>query len=179
MAISETIDAEFASMLLYLAWTAVCEEFSSPEEWVRIDKIKWLKGEAVFDELQKELKIPAESDPFTVAKAVGDYLTKIGYAKFKFIKVSDTEILYDRADMVPIPVVRRVRAMGMKVIAPEPSHATFVGALRRICNAQPEIIRAAPPEWLKSGEPVPDDMGREMWRVSPISKKPIRKEETY
>ncbi|MBI4188818.1 MAG: hypothetical protein HY529_06395 [Chloroflexi bacterium] len=76
MAISATLDSQFACLEVYLSWTALCEEFNSPEEWKRIDKIKWLKGEEVYEALKDELKIPAGSDPFTVAKAVGDYLTK-------------------------------------------------------------------------------------------------------
>lgn len=55
-------------------------------------------------------------------------------------------------------------------MAAEPAHVLFIGTLKRICNVEPEVISIPPPDWLKSGEPVPDDMGREMWRVKSIKK---------
>ena len=57
-----------------------------------------------------------------------------------------------------------------KVLASEPSQALFIGALKRICNVEPEIIDIQPPDWLKSGEPVPDDMRREMWHIKSIKR---------
>lgn len=166
---ADKVDAEYFALEVYLSWAAVCEEFTTPEERARLDKVKWHKGEMVFDEIKDELNLPPDADPFTVATAIADYFGRVGYAKFQFLKVSDDEMLYDRADMVTMPAVRKARSLGWKIIAPEPSHTLFAGALKKACNVEPEIIRIPPPEWLKSGEPVPDDMGREMWRIKPIA----------
>ncbi|MBI2288050.1 MAG: hypothetical protein HYY41_04850 [Chloroflexi bacterium] len=165
---AKQVDAEYFALEVYLSWAAVCEEFTKPEEIARLLKAKWHKGELVFDELKEEFNIPRGADAYTVAKAVGDYFGRVGYAKFKFLKVSDNQVLYDRADMVTMPAVRKARTLGWKIIAPEPSHSLFVGALKKAAKSKPEIISIPPPEWLKSGEPVPDDMGREMWRISPL-----------
>ncbi|MDZ4230313.1 MAG: hypothetical protein U1B77_00670, partial [Dehalococcoidales bacterium] len=161
---AEQVDAEYFAMEVYLSWAAVCEEFSSPEEKERLQKAKWHKGELVFEEIKEELNLPPNPDALTVASAIADYFGRVGYAKFKFLKVSDDEILYDRTDMVTMPAVRKARSLGWPIIAPEPSHALYVGGLKLAAKAEPEIIRIPPPDWLKSGEPVPDDMGREMWR---------------
>src|SRR3972149_10386926 len=122
MPMSETVDAEFFRTELLMGWLAFSEEFgNTPEELAKLQRARLRAGEMVFDWLQKKITIPPGNpaapaltippgDPFTVAKALGDYLTKIGYAKCEVRKVSDTEILYYMGDVVMRPMVSYVRS---------------------------------------------------------------------
>ena len=160
MAMSEKIDSEFFALEAFMAWLALGQEFgNTPEELTRLEKCTLRKGELVFDELQKKLNIPP-GDPFTVAKALGDYLTKIGYGKFKFYKVSDTEIMWDRADCVVSPVVPIVRSMGVKVV-PAPSDTLFLAAFKKLCSVK--VVE----EYLEAD--LPKGVMRKLWRFSPLN----------
>ncbi|MBI2288337.1 MAG: hypothetical protein HYY41_03420 [Chloroflexi bacterium] len=165
MALSEKVSSELMAWEVYIGWTALCEEFSSPQDWARLEKAKWRKGELVFDELQKKLNIPP-GDPFTVAKAIGDWFTKTGYAKIQIHKVSDTQIMYDMGDLIMLPILRSIRSRGFKVLAPEPSTTVFFAAFKKLCNMKAEDIPV--PEELKASTPA--GMGREMWRLTPLKK---------
>ena len=165
MAISKKIDAKFAAWEVCMAWQAFNEEFgNTPEGVARLEKCRWRKGELVFDELQKKLNIPP-GDPFTVAKKIGDYLTETGYAKIEIHKISDTQIMYDMGDLIMLPILRSVRSRGFKVLAPEPSTTVFFAAFKKLCNVKAEDIPV--PEDLQAS--TPEGMGREMWRLSPLS----------
>ena len=163
MAISEKVATELFVLEVQMTWLAFSQEFgNTPEELGRLEKCKWRKGELMFDELQKKLNIPT-GDPFTVAKALGDYLTKTGYAKVEIHKVSDTQIRYDMGDVVMAPMVPIMRSRGRKV-GPEVSTALFFAAFKKLCNVKAEHIPV--PDYLQVS--IPEDMEREMWRLSPL-----------
>ncbi|MBI2288438.1 MAG: hypothetical protein HYY41_02765 [Chloroflexi bacterium] len=163
---NEKVDSLFFATEVLMTWLALSEEFgNTPEELARLEKCRERKGELVFDQLQKTLKIPAGSDPFTVVKTLGDYLTKIGFAKFEVQKVSDTELLRDWDGSIMRPILPIVRSLGNKVF-PAPSSVIFNTALRKLCNMKAERVEV--PEHLKAG--VTKGLEREMLRLSPIKK---------
>lgn len=164
MAYAERVDAQFAFKEVYLGWLWFSLEFgNNPEELARLEKCKWRTGELVFNEVQRKLDIPP-GNPFTVAKSIGDYLTRVGYAKFQFMKVSDDEIVCDKTDLVVAPIMPLVRSRGIKV-SPQPSDTLFAAALKRLCNMKAESVPL--PENLKAS--TPKGWEREMWRFSPLS----------
>lgn len=164
MPMSEWVDSQYFAKELILGWQAMNEEFgNTPDERARLEKCKWRAGELVFGEIQKKLNIPP-GDPFTVAKALGDYLTEAGYANIRFHKVSDTEVLYDMGNLVMIPMLPVVRSMGIKVY-PGPSTVLFFAAFKKLCNVKAESLPL--PDHLKEG--VEEDMLREYWRFSPLN----------
>lgn len=164
MAMSEKVDSEFFNREVGLAWLAFSEEFgNTPEELARLDKCKWRKAEMVFDEVQKELNIPA-GDPFTVAKAIGDYLTKIGYAKVEVQKLADDVIRYNGLDMIMIDRARYLRSQGIKTY-PQPSNSLFITALRKLCNVDAEDIPMSAEERAN----LPANVYQRTWRLVPIS----------
>ena len=160
---AERVETEYFNLEVMMSWLALNLEFSSPEELARLEKCKWRKGELMFDEIQEKLKIPP-GDPFTVAKAIGDYLTKVGYAKVEIHKVSDTELWCDMGDLILLPMLPTVRSLGGKM-DPEPATTLFTAALKKLCNVKVEHVRT--PEHLRAS--VPEGMNREVWHLSPLS----------
>lgn len=164
MSISEKVKSEFFNLEVGLAWLAFGEEFgNTPEEKARLDKAKWRKAEMLFDEVQKELKIPA-GDPFTVTKAIGDYLTKIGYAKVEVQKLADDVVRYNGVDMIMIEMARYLNSQGIKVY-PQPSNSLFITALRKLCNVDAVDIPLSPEDRAK----LPKNMYQRTWRLVPLS----------
>ncbi|MBI4188437.1 MAG: hypothetical protein HY529_04425 [Chloroflexi bacterium] len=160
MATAKKVSTEFFNLQVIMAWLAFNQEFgNTPQDMVRLERCKQHTGELVFDELQKKMNIPTGA-PFPVAKAIGDFLTESGYAKYKVHKVSDTEIMFDRADMVMDPMVRNPL---IKVL-PAPGDTLFLAAFRKLCNMKVEQIPL--PESLRAS--IPQGMLRKLWRLSPI-----------
>jgi hypothetical protein len=162
---NDKVDSELFATEVLMTWLALSEEFgNTPEELARLEKCRERKGELVFDQLQKKLQIPSGSDPFTIVKALGDYLTKIGYAKFEVHKVSDTELLRDWDGSIMQPVLPIARSQGIKVY-PAPSSVLFNVALKKLGNMKAERVEV--PEHLRTG--VTKGLEREMLRLSPIT----------
>lgn len=160
---AKKIDAEFFNAEVGLAWLALYQEFGKdPKELARLDKCKWRKSEMVFDWLQKEMKIPP-GDPFTVAKAVGKYLTKIGYANVEVFKLADNIIRYNGTDMIMIPMARYLSSQGLKVF-PQPSNSIFITAFQKLCHMKVEDIPLPPEERAK----LPANVYQRTWRLSPL-----------
>ncbi len=168
MAVAEKISTEFFCLQWCMAWLAMNEEFTStPEETARLEKALVRTADLVFAELQKRLNIPP-GDPFTVAKAFGEFVTETGYVKARFYKVSDNEIIYGQPDQVLRPVLQAMRSRGqeMKVI-PALSHLLFFAAFKKLCNMKTEKV----PESEQPQVNLPEGFGPrpEFWRLSPLS----------
>ena len=184
MAISDKVDSEFFVREIVFGWAAVSEEFGkNPEELARLQKCVERKGELFFEHLQLTLKIPP-GDPLTVAKAIGDYLRKVGYASgAEYRMVSDTEMMSEVSDL-PVPgITTEARKIGLipePSVLPAPSCWLVVAALKKLCNIKATKIPV--PDHLKSGystfteyrefsdpKQAPPKIHQEMWRLSPLS----------
>lgn len=165
MAAAGKIDPEYFALELEATWMVFNKVFGDTAEGrAKLDKCRWLKGELVFDELQKKLKIP-RGDPYSVGKAVSDYLRKAGSSDIQIHRLSDNEIIYEikRPVMGPIHALRD--ALGnTNPLKPLPAAALFRAAFKKLCNMNvdivplPEEVRATV---LKGGT-------GELWRLSPI-----------
>lgn len=163
MGYAERMDAKFCVKEVYLAWLMFSKEFGNdPGELARLEKVKARTGELVFDEIQRDLNIPS-GNPFTVVASIGEYLTRSGYAKYKFQKISDTDVIFDSTDLVSGPIMPELRSRGLKV-SPTPSDVLFDAALKKLCNMTAEPIDV--PAEIKAS--TPEGTKREVWRFSPI-----------
>lgn len=166
MAMVKQIDPEYFALEIGLTWIVLSEVIGNTAEGrAKLEECRWLKGEMVFDEIQKKLKIPA-GDPYTVGKAISDYLLKVGSSDVQLHKFSDNEMLYEMKQAVMTPIHSLRDALGNKnPLRPLPAAALFRAALKRLCNMQVEIV------------PVSDEMrattlkgkAGSLWRLSPIS----------
>lgn len=165
MAVLKKIDPEYFALELEATWMVFNKVFGDTAEGqAKLDQCRWLKGEIVFDEIQKELKIPA-GDPYTVGKAISDYLLRVGSSDVQLNKLSDNEMLYEMKQAVMAPIHSLRDALGNKnPLRPLPAAALFRAALKRLCNMQVEIV------------PVSDEMrattlkgkAGSLWRLSPL-----------
>ncbi|MBI4187966.1 MAG: hypothetical protein HY529_02045 [Chloroflexi bacterium] len=161
------IDADYFALEVDATWIVLNEIFGNTVAGrAKLDKVRWLKGEIVFDEIQKKLKIPP-GDPITVGKAISAYLLKVGSSDVRINKFSDNEILYDmqRPVMQPAHPMRDKRGISSDdYLRPLPAAALFRAAFKRLCNMKVDIV------------PVSDKMrattlkGKSgaLWRLSPI-----------
>ncbi|MDP3878988.1 MAG: hypothetical protein Q8Q07_01615 [Dehalococcoidales bacterium] len=166
MAELKKIDPEYFALELEATWMVFNKMFGdTPEGQAKLDQCRWLKGEMVFDEIQKELKIPP-GDPYTVGQAISAYLLKVGSSDVRLNKFSDNEMLYEMKQAVMAPIHSLRESLGnTNPLRPLPAAALFRAALKKLCNVQVEII------------PVSDEMratklgGRAgaLWRLTPIS----------
>ena len=160
------IDADYFAREVYLSWAAISEEFGkTPEELARLDKCKYRKADIIFEHLQQTLKIPP-GDPLTVAKALGDYIVKAGYAtSAEYEMLSDNEIMSKLGDIAVLPVITKARSLGLipePMVAPEPSCMLFVAALKKLCNLS-KVEKVPVPDNLRA----PENIHQEIWHLVP------------
>ena len=159
------MDPEYFALELEATWMAFNQMFGdTPEGRAKLEQCRELKGEIIFDEIQKTLKIPA-GDPDTAGKAISKYLHDVGSSDVEMIKVSDNEFIYhmSRPAMGPIHGLRD-RVADKNLLRPLPAAVLFRAALKRLCNMQVEVV------------PVSDEMRAttlkgmtgSLWRLSPI-----------
>ena len=166
MAMAKQIDPEYFALEVGATWIVLSEVIGNTAEGrAKLEECRRLKGEMVFDEIQKTLKIPP-GDPYTVGKAISDYLLKVGSSDVQLHKLSDNEMLYEMKHAVMAPIHSLREALGNKnPLRPLPAAALFRAAFKKLCNMQVEIV------------PVSDEMrattlkgkAGSLWRLSPIS----------
>ena len=167
MAVAQKIDADYFALEVDATWIVLNEMFGNTAAGrAKLDKVRWLKGEIVFDEIQKKLKIPP-GDPVTVGKAISAYLLKVGSSKVQMHKISDNEFLYDmkRPVMAPMHPMRDRRVSSQDdYLRPLPAAALFRAAFKRLCNMKVDIIQVSD----KMRATTLKGRAGALWRLSPI-----------
>ncbi|MDP3878980.1 MAG: hypothetical protein Q8Q07_01575 [Dehalococcoidales bacterium] len=162
------IDTEYFALEIGATWIALNELFGNTAEGrAKLEEARWLKGDLVFDEIQKQLNIPA-GDPLTVGNAIADYLRRVGSSDTQLHKISDNEMVYEMKQAVMqswFPMFDARHAQNP--LRPLPAAALFRAAFKKLCNMKLDIItvsdeiRATTLKG-KSGQ---------LWRLSPITSK--------
>lgn len=165
MAVTPKIDPGYFALEIGATWIVLNQVFGgTPEGRAKLEECRWLKGELVFDEIQKKLKIPA-GNPYTVGKAIADYLRRVGSSDTELHRLSDTEMLYEMKHAVMEPWFPVFDAhQTQNPLRPLPAAALYRAAFKRLCNMKLDIV------------PVTDEMrattlkgkAGQLWRLSPI-----------
>ncbi|MBI4187818.1 MAG: hypothetical protein HY529_01280 [Chloroflexi bacterium] len=168
MAIAKKIDADYFALEVGATWIVLNQMFGNTAAgYAKLDKVRWLKGEIVFDEIQKKLKIPP-GDPVTVGKAISAYLSKVGSSDVQLHKISDNEFLYAMKHpvMQPIHPLRGDNRpdFDKNQLLPLPAAALFRAALKRLCNMEVEVISVTDETRATKLKGKPGSL----WRLSPI-----------
>ena len=162
MAMAKQIDPEYFALEVGATWIALSEVIGNTAEGrAKLEECRRLKGEMVFDEIQKTLKIPP-GDPYTVGKAISDYLLKVGSSDVQLHKLSDNEMFYEMKLAIMEPILSQFSEKHLRAL---PAAALFTAAFKKLSNVQVEAV------------PVSDEMratvlkGKRgpVWRLSPIS----------
>ncbi len=102
------IDPTYFDRQIYALYRAIWERWGE-EAWY----VVWRSGEILFDQIEPELGLQADDDPFVAMQRLADYLQRVGYvAEIAVRRVGDDEWDYEMRDPVILPGAERLIAEG-------------------------------------------------------------------
>ena len=147
------IDPIYFDKQIYALYRAVWERWGD-DAWY----VVWRSGEVLLSEIEAELDLMLEGDPFTAMQSLASYLQQVGYVREIAVRaLSEDEWEYEMVDPVILPGAKRLLDEGA---VPAHISTTLMFALLRRFGLKAEMV----------GEPDLRADGRaiERWRLMPI-----------
>jgi hypothetical protein len=148
------MDPTFFDQQIYALYRAVWERWAG-EAWY----VVWRSGELLFDEIEPELGLLPDDDPFTAMRRLADYLRRVGYAEEVAVRpVSENEWDYEMLNPVIMPGAKRLVAEG--AVPPHISTTLMFALLKKRFALRAEML----------GDPnlLLDGRATERWRLLPL-----------
>jgi hypothetical protein len=148
------VDPTYFDQQIFALYRAVWERWGD-EAWY----VVWRSGEILFDEIESELGLQADDDPFVAMQRLADYLQRVGYVEDISVRpLSETEWDYEMLDPVILPGARRLLAEG--AVPAHISTALMFALLKKRFGMGAEMV----------GDPDlrPDGRATERWRLAPL-----------
>jgi hypothetical protein len=145
------LDPTYFDQQIYALYRAVWERWGD-EAWY----VVWRSGEILYDQIEPELMLQADDDPFAAMKELAAYLRRVGYVEAIAVHpVSDAEWDYEMLNPVILPGARRLLAEG--AVPAHISTTLMFALLKKRFGLGAEMV----------GEPVfhPDGRAVERWRL--------------
>jgi len=149
-----TIDPVYFDQQIYALYRAVWERWGD-EAWY----VVWRSGEVLFDEIEPELGLQPNDDPFAAMQRLAEYLRRVGYVKeISVCPVGRDEWDYEMVDPVILPGAKRLIAEG--AVPAHISTTLMFALLKKRYGLEAEMV----------GEPDlrPDGRAIERWRLVPL-----------
>jgi hypothetical protein len=148
------IDPAYFDQQIYALYRAVWERWGD-EAW----HVVWRSGEVLLDEIEPELDLRDDDDPFTAMKRLADYLQRVGYVREIAVRLRDEqEWDYEMLDPVILPGAKRLIAEG--AVPAHISTTLMFALLKKRFGLRAEMV----------GDPDLQADGRatERWRLVPL-----------
>ena len=148
------IDPTYFDQQIYALYRAVWERWGD-EAWY----VVWRSGEILFDEIESELGLQADDDPFVAMQRLAGYLQRVGYVEDISVRpLSETEWDYEMLDPVILPGAKQLLAEG--AVPAHISTTLMFALLKKRFGMEAEMV----------GDPDlrPDDRATERWRLVPL-----------
>jgi hypothetical protein len=148
------IDQTYFDQQIFALYRAVWERWGD-EAWY----VVWRSGEILFDEIESDLELRPDDDPFVAMQRLADYLQRVGYvAEISVRPLSDTEWDYEMLDPVILPGAKRLLAEG--AVPAHISTTLMFALLKKRFGMEAEMV----------GDPDlrPDGRAIERWRLVPL-----------
>ena len=148
------IDQTYFDQQIFALYRAVWERWGD-EAWY----VVWRSGEILFDEIESDLELRPDDDPFAAMQRLADYLQRVGYvAEISVRPLSDTEWDYEMLDPVILPGAKRLLAEG--AVPAHISTTLMFALLKKRFGMEAEMV----------GDPDlrPDGRAIERWRLVPL-----------
>jgi hypothetical protein len=145
------IDPTYFDQQVYALYRAVWERWGD-EAWY----VVWRSGELLFDEIEPELGLEPDDDPFAAMSRLAAYLRRVGYVKDISVRpVSGREWDYEMLDPVILPGAERLLKKG--AVPAHISTTLMFALLKKRFGLTAEMV----------GEPDlrPDGRAIERWRL--------------
>jgi hypothetical protein len=148
------IDPTYFDQQIFALYRAVWERWGD-EAWY----VVWHSGEILFDEIELELGLQADDDPFVAMQRLAEYLRRVGYVEDISVRpLSETEWDYEMLDPVILPGAKRLLADG--AVPAHISTTLMFALLKKRFRMEAEMV----------GDPDlrPDGRATERWRLVPL-----------
>jgi len=148
------IDPIYFDKQIYALYRAVWERWGE-EAWY----VVWRSGEVLLDEIEPELGLDDDDDPFTAMERLADYLQRVGYVREIAVRPCDEqEWDYEMVDPVILPGAKRLIAEGG--VPAHISTTLMFALLKKRFGLRAEMV----------GDPDlrPDGRATERWRLVPL-----------
>jgi hypothetical protein len=149
------IDPTYFDQQIFALYRAVWQRWGD-EAWY----VVWRSGEILFDEIESELGLQPDDDPFAAMQRLADYLQRVGYVEdISVHRLSETEWDYEMLDPVILPGAKRLIAEG--AVPAHISTTLMFALLKKRFGMEAEMV----------GDPDlrPDGRAIERWRLVPLS----------
>jgi hypothetical protein len=147
------IDTTYFDQQIYALYRAVWERWGD-DAW----HVVWRSGEVLFDEIEDDLGLEPNDDPFTAMQRLADYLRRVGYVEEIIVRPTSTrEWDYEMREPVILPGAERLLAEG--AVPAHISTTLMFALLKKRFALRAEMV----------GEPDlrPDGWATEHWRLEP------------
>jgi hypothetical protein len=148
------IDPTYFDRQIYALYRAVWERWGG-DAWY----VVWRSGEVLFDQIEPELDLRPDDDPFAAMQRLAAYLRRVGYVQDITVRpLNDEEWEYEMLDPVILPGAEQLIAEG--AVPAHISTTLMFALLRKRFRLEAEMV----------GDPDlrPDGRAVERWRlVSP------------
>ena len=148
------IDPTYFDQQIFALYRAVWERWGD-EAWY----VVWRSGEILFDEIEAELGLQADDDPFVAMQRLAGYLQRVCYVEDISVRpLSETEWDYEMLDPVILPGAKRLLADD--AVPAHISTTLMFALLKKRFGMEAEMV----------GDPDlrPDGRATERWRLVPL-----------
>jgi hypothetical protein len=148
------IDPVYFDQQIYALYRAVWERWGD-KAWY----VVWRSGEVLLDEIELDLGLEPDDDPFAAMQRLADYLRRVGYVEDIAVRpLSEEEWDYEMLDPVILPGAKRLLAEG--AVPAHISTTLMFALLKKRFNLKAEMV----------GDPDlrPDGRATERWRLVPL-----------
>ena len=147
------IDPVYFDKQIYALYRAVWERWGD-EAWY----VVWRSGEVLFEEIEAELDLAPDDDPFPAMQRLAAYLQQVGYVREIAVRpLSEDEWEYEMVDPVILPGAKRLLDDGA---VPAHISTTLMFALLRRFGLRAEMVND--PDLRADGRAI------ERWRLVPL-----------
>jgi hypothetical protein len=148
------IDPTYFDHQIYALYRAVWERWGG-EAWY----IVWRSGELLLDEIEPELGLQVDDDPFAAMQKLASYLHRVGYVQDIAVRpLNEDEWDYEMVDPVILPGAERLISEG--AVPAHISTTLMFALLKKRFGLKAEMV----------GDPElrPDGRAIERWRMVPL-----------
>ncbi len=148
------IDPTYFDQQIYALYRAIWERWGD-EAWY----VVWRSGEVLFDEIEPELGLRSDDDPFAAMQRLAAYLKRVGYVEEIAVRPqSEHEWDYEMREPAILPGAKRLLAEG--AVPAHISTTLMFALLKKRFGLTAEMV----------GDPDlrPDGLAVERWRLLPM-----------
>jgi hypothetical protein len=149
------VDPVYFDQQIYALYRAVWERWGD-EAWY----VVWRSGEVLLDEIEPELGLQADDDPFQAMQRLADYLSRVGYVEEIAVRpLSQDAWEYEMLNPAILPGAKRLIAEGG--VPAHISTTLMFALLKKRFGLRAEMV----------GDPDLRDDGRaiERWQLIPLT----------